>query len=147
MLVEELQFGLNILSNSESRMKKVLLIVSIIILAIIIIGSIAFNSINRNLRSLEDIKISTIDFASLQDGIYPGAYAVFPVKVKVEVIIKNQKIENIKLLKHVTGNGKAAEDILKTIVEKQTIDVDVIAGATYSSRVIQKAIETAFLKK
>ena len=88
-----------------------------------------------------------IDLASLEDGVYPGSYAAFPVKVKLEVILKNHLIEDIKILEHVNGKGKPAEDIVKAMIEKQTIDVDVIAGATYSSRVIQKAIEVALLKK
>ena len=128
-------------------MKKILVIISIIILSIIIIGSIAYNRINKNLQTLEDIKVSTIDLGSLEDGVYQGSYAVFPVKVKVEVDIKDHKIENIKIIEHDNGKGKAAEEIVNTIIEKQIIDVDVIAGATYSSRVIQKAIEAALLKK
>ena len=128
-------------------MKKILIIICIIILSIIIIGSIAYNKINKNLQSLEDIKVSTIDLGLLDDGVYQGSYAVFPVKVKVEVDIKDHKIENIKIIEHDNGKGKAAEEIIETIKERQTIDVDIIAGATYSSRVIQKAIEVALLKK
>ena len=128
-------------------MKKVLIILGIIILVIIVLGSIAFNRINKNLQSLEENRISMIDLASLEDGVYLGSYAAFPVKVKVEVLLKDHKIEDIKILEHVNGKGKPAEDIVKSIIEKQTIDVDVIAGASYSSRVIQKAIEEALLKK
>jgi uncharacterized protein with FMN-binding domain len=128
-------------------MKKILIIICIIILSTIIIGSIAYNKINKNLQSLEDIKVSTIDLGLLDDGVYQGSYAVFPVKVKVEVDIKDHKIENIKIIEHDNGKGKAAEEIIETIKERQTIDVDIIAGATYSSRVIQKAIEVALLKK
>jgi len=128
-------------------MKKILLILSIIILTIIIAGSIAFNRMNKKLQSLVDIKVRTIDLNFIEDGTYHGTYTVFPVKVVLEVIIKNKKIEDIKIIEHVNGKGKAAENILKHIIEEQMIDVDVIAGATYSSRVIQKAIENALLKK
>ena len=128
-------------------MKKILLILSIIILTIIIAGSIAFNRMNKKLQSLVDIKVNTIDLNIIEDGTYRGTYVVFPVKVLLEVIIKNHKIKDIRIIEHVNGKGKAAEEILKHIIEEQTIDVDVIAGATYSSRVIQKAIENALLKK
>ena len=127
-------------------MKKIFIIFSIIIISILIISSIAYNRINRNLKTLESITVITIDLNSLEEGTYQGSYAVFPVKVKVEVDIKDHKIENIKILEHDNGKGKAAEEIIKTIIEKQTLDVDVVAGATYSSRVIQKAIEAALLK-
>jgi uncharacterized protein with FMN-binding domain len=128
-------------------MKKIFIIISIIILTTIIAGGFVFNRVNKNLQSLNDIKVRTIDLNIIEDGTYHGTYAVFPVKVQLEVIIKNHKIEDIKIIEHVNGKGKAAGDILKRIIEEQTIDVDVIAGATYSSRVIQKAIENALLKK
>lgn len=110
-------------------MKKVLIILSIIILVIIILGSIAFNKINKNLQSLEQNRISMIDLTSLEDGVYVGAYCAFPVKVKVEVLLKEHRIEDIKILEHVNGKGKPAEEIVKAMIEKQSIDVDVIAGA------------------
>ena len=99
-------------------MKKILVIISIIILCIIIIGSIAFNKMNKNLQALENIKVSAIDLNSLEDGTYQGSYAVFPVKVKVEVAIKEKRIETIKILEHDNGKGKAAEEIVNTIIEK-----------------------------
>jgi uncharacterized protein with FMN-binding domain len=46
-------------------------------------------------------------------------------------------------LKHVNGKGTAAESIPETVVEKQTLQVDSVSGATYSSKVILLAIETA----
>ena len=128
-------------------MKKIFILLSIIILTIFIAGSIAFNKINRNLQSLDDTKVKTIDLNFIDDGTYYGTYAVFPVKVQLDVVIKKQKINDIRIIKHVNGKGQAAEDILKHIIEEQTIDVDIIAGATYSSRVIQKAVENALLKK
>ncbi len=49
----------------------------------------------------------------------------------------------IELLKHTHGQGGAAEAIPGKVIEAQTLQVDTISSATYSSKVILKAIEQA----
>ena len=48
-------------------------------------------------------------------------------------------------MEHVNGQGSGAERIPATVVEKQTLQIDMVSGATYSSKVILKAIENALL--
>ena len=42
--------------------------------------------------------------------------------------------------------GNKAETIVDDVVDKQTLDVDTVSGATVSSKVILKSIENALLK-
>jgi uncharacterized protein with FMN-binding domain len=77
------------------------------------------------------------------DGVYSGSYKVFPVVAEVKVTVKNHKISNIELVKHENGKGSSAEILPGKVVEAQSLDVDIISGATYSSKVILKAIENA----
>jgi uncharacterized protein with FMN-binding domain len=49
-------------------------------------------------------------------------------------------------VKHVNGQGKPAEVITEKVIETQSLQVDVVSGATYSSKVILKAIENALAK-
>jgi len=81
--------------------------------------------------------------SSAQNGTYPGSYKVFPIAVKVNVTVRDHKISSIVILEHKNGQGTPAEAILNKVVETQTLKVDVISGATYSSVVILKAIENA----
>jgi uncharacterized protein with FMN-binding domain len=69
-----------------------------------------------------------------------------PVSARVEITVHDGKITDIKLLEHNNGQGKPAEAIIGQVLENQTLEVDVIAGATYSSKVILKAIEDALDK-
>jgi uncharacterized protein with FMN-binding domain len=55
----------------------------------------------------------------------------------------NHKIEYIELVKHKNGRGGPAEIIPIKVVEAQSLDVDIVSGATSSSKVILKAIENA----
>jgi uncharacterized protein with FMN-binding domain len=99
--------------------------------------------LEANLNKLADLPVSDIDFTRIKDGIYHGNYSTFPVSAEVSVTVKDHKITGIELVKHVNGQGKAAEVITEKVTKAQTLDVDIVSGATYSSKVILKAIENA----
>ncbi|NCC85175.1 MAG: FMN-binding protein [Clostridia bacterium] len=46
-------------------------------------------------------------------------------------------------MKHVNGMGQAAEALPSQVVEAQTLQVDLVSGASFSSKVILLAIEDA----
>jgi uncharacterized protein with FMN-binding domain len=97
----------------------------------------------RNLEKLANAAIRDIDITALADGIYTGGYSMFPVSAEVRVTVKGQRITGIELLEHNNGRGAPAEVIPSCVVEAQSLDVDAVSGATYSSKVILKAIENA----
>ena len=131
------------------KIKKRYLVLTIIIVIIIALG-FGINSLIKRLEAgfeeLSNLEISEIDLSMVEDGTYVGEYQVFPINVKVEVVVKNHQITEIILIKHDSGKGKPAEEIIDKVVEKQSTNVDYIAGATYSSKVILKAIEIAINK-
>ena len=81
----------------------------------------------------------------IADGVYKGSYQSWPNKAIIEIIIKENKIVDINLVKHRRSwIGKKAELIIPArIIETQSTDVDVVSGATNSSRVIMNAVEKA----
>jgi len=86
------------------------------------------------------------DLTQIADGTYRGNYDLSgtPVKVTLDVIIQNSKITKIEMVKHFCSPfGKKAEKITDRIIERQSLDVDVISGATGSSKAILKAVENA----
>ncbi|HYF83662.1 MAG TPA: FMN-binding protein [Clostridia bacterium] len=126
------------------KRKKIIILSILIVLIgfiIAIIGTKAY--IEAKLERLADQSISNVDLSNAKDGIYIGSYKAFPVAAEVEVTINNHRIKEIGLKKHNNGQGSAAEIIPGKVVEAQTLEVDIVAGATYSSKVILKAIEDA----
>lgn len=121
------------------------------ILVVVIIGAYFgvrsiksyIETIESNLDKLTDSSISNVDISKVADGIYTGSYEVFPIIAEVKVIVKNHEIQGIELVKHKSGRGAPAEIIPSKVVEAQTLEVDVVSGATFSSKVILKAIENA----
>lgn len=85
--------------------------------------------------------------ARLNDGIYQGYFKGGPNTALVEITIKNQEITDLVILNHDNLRGKKAEEpIVKAILEKQSPDVDAVAGATNSSHVIINAVQEAVNK-
>lgn len=128
------------MKRKERFVLAVILVVALI--AALSIRGILSNS-QANLSQLADEKLEDISLTRLADGDYFGSYKAFPISVKVKVTVKNHSISDIELLKHFNGQGSAAEVIPGKVVEAQSLNVDTVAGATYSSKVILKAIEDA----
>lgn len=130
-----------------SFMKRVIIIIVLIITVISISSLIAINSIENSLKQLSTARVDSIDLSILENGEYKGSYSSFPISVEVTVNVQDHKINTIVLNKHVNGQGQQADEILNLVVEKNSIEVDVISGATYSSKAILSAISNALNNK
>jgi len=117
--------------------------VILILIGVSVFGYLSWNSKN----DLKYLTISTIDFTQLNDGVYSGSYTLFPVSVSVTVSVSDHCVNAINITKHFNGRGKPAEVIIDRILADQTLQVDTITNATYSSNVILKAVEQALIKK
>jgi len=107
---------------------------------------IAALCISCSTSHIKDIQASIPDMSGKPDGVYRGNYSLSgtPISVTVDVTISNQNITEVKIIKHrCSPIGKKAEKITERIIEKQSLDVDVVSGATGSSKAILKAVENA----
>ena len=127
------------------KKKSLILFISILVLIVgfVFVVKGVIGSIDTNLKQLTNLPIADIDLFQTEDGTYVGSYNVFPVLAEVEVTVLNQTIIAIDLIKHRHGQGAPAEIITGKVIEAQSLEVDVTSGATYSSKVILKAIEEA----
>ena len=80
---------------------------------------------------------------SMANGTYTGQYDNGIVGAKVEVDIQDGVITDIRIIEHRQGMGKPGEAVVQAVQESQNLDVDAVAGATFSSLTILKAIENA----
>lgn len=126
------------------KKKRTIIITVLVVIVVVIFAAVGLKSyIESNLEQLADEKIANIDLSNIEDGIYSGSYKVFPVAAEVKVTVSNHMITKIELVKHQNGQGSSAETIPDKVVEAQTLEIDIVTGATYSSKVILKAIENA----
>ena len=89
------------------------------------------------------IEIVTPDVSLIYDGVYNGFFDAVLVSAKVGVTVKDHVITEIVINEHKNDRGKDAEVITEDVIARQSLEVDVISGATNSSKVILKAIEIA----
>lgn len=128
------------------KKKKVFLSFIFIVVVLFIIILFSINNIQRSLSKLDELTIENINLSNAKDGTYNGSYEVFPVSAEVNVTIKNKKIVNVELLKHNNGKGESAEILTEKVVDNQSLEVNIVSGATYSSKIILKSIENALNK-
>lgn len=118
-------------------------IIILVALVVVIATFTVMGKIRSNLGQLPELAISNVDLSVIEDGIYSGSYNAFPISAEVKVTVNNHKIIGIELVKHNNSKGAPAEIIPDNVVKAQDLDVDVVTSATYSSKVILKAIENA----
>jgi uncharacterized protein with FMN-binding domain len=87
-----------------------------------------------------------IDMNLVADGTYYGEADAGLVLVKVGVTVKGHSIKNIYIIEHKNGRGKKAESITQSMIAKNSYDVDVVSGATLSSKAIKSAVSKALKK-
>jgi uncharacterized protein with FMN-binding domain len=109
------------------------------LLALLAIALLSSCMTNKN----KGIVIGSPDLSLVADGSWKGSYSQGPIKVEVEVVMAAHRIESVRILKHRTMKGKPAEAIVDSVVAAQSLQVDVVSGATASSKCILKAIEVA----
>lgn len=81
-----------------------------------------------------------------KDGTYTGEAQGFGGPISMEVIVESGVITEVNILSADNEDGaylEMAKDIIPTILEEQTWDVDTISGATFSSTGIKEAVEQA----
>ena len=125
------------------KRNKIMIAVFLVILVAFIATAVIRTNLEKNLEKLAGITLVNVDLAMIEDGVYTGSYSSFPVAADVKVTVKNHRITGIDLVKHSNGQGAAAEVLPQKVVEAQSLSVDTVSGATYSSKVILKAIEAA----
>ena len=128
------------------RRYKVLIIIFIFLVGVGIAFKLIIDSMEKNLEELMAIQIEDIDLLNVSDGTYEGAYKTTPIEVHVSVTVVNHVITEIDITKHITGQGESAEVIIEDVFIEQSLEVDLVSGATYSSKVILLAIFDALDK-
>jgi uncharacterized protein with FMN-binding domain len=89
------------------------------------------------------IVIKNPELSAVRDGAYEGQAQVGPVKARVRIEVASGRILSFTILEHKTMLGRNAESLGLRVVEKQTLELDSVSGATASSKALLKAAENA----
>ena len=125
------------------RKKAFLIAISMFLIIGLFAGGLYLKSIGDYKAKVNALPFDEIDLTKVEDGVYEGQCDTGVVRARVQVTVRDHRLESIELLEHENGRGTPAEAILGQMVQEQTTAVDAVSGATCSSKVIRKAVENA----
>ena len=93
----------------------------------------------------EEKKTAAKGSFDLEDGVYKGTGTGYAGDITVSVLIKDKQIVSIDILSSSDDAAffSRAKAVIDKIIEGQTLDVDTVSGATFSSRGIISAVKNA----
>ncbi len=132
----------------------IVILVIIGVIGIALLGGIMGTEPGR--REIRNLTINDINFKNLRDGTYVGEYKGKKDSfrnTRVEVTVSSGRVTGIKVLKgalnkegkpaEINSKGSTVEDLFEKVIETQSLQVDVISGATLTSKTHVKAVENA----
>ena len=118
-------------------MARRIMIILVVVILLVVCVKVGADFLTK--RTLKKVKINEVPISQVAQ--------IKPVSAKVNVQVENGKITDIEIKDHMTGLGKNGEKIIDQIINKQSLDVDAISGATQSSVTITKAVENALTQE
>ncbi|MBI9036156.1 MAG: FMN-binding protein [Bacteroidales bacterium] len=107
-------------------------------------------SLSTEHEEARNVEISNINFIKLDNGSYLGVYEGGMYKWrknKVQVMVTEGKVSEIILLSSEENRPpEFTMELFNRVIEKQSLQVDVISGATLTSNAFLKSIENALIK-
>ena len=143
------------MAGKKRRGLKVFFIVLGCILGVIVIGAgIAFAVFEPGRREAANLVVENVDFDRLRDGVYAGEYVGTKDHLrdtKVVVTVAGGQVEKIDVTGGVLAQkqeqeirgGQTLQSLFDRVIEKQSLQVDAISGATITCKTHLKAVENA----
>ncbi|MBW6458852.1 MAG: FMN-binding protein [FCB group bacterium] len=102
---------------------------------------------NNEIEKVRSMEINAVDLSRVADGNYRGDFTYGDFTYVVEVVVRSNRIEAIEILENRDSKySKMAEAVAEKVMDRQQNNVDVITGATTTSKAFLKAIENALKK-
>ena len=126
-------------------MNKTMKTVIKILVVIIIIILLVFFYLTRGLQEGQGIEVNNLDLSYLEDdGFYTGSFEFGRWSNEAKVTLENNKIIDIEFTDDVAfSKDEVREEIIKRIINQQKLPVDVVSGATVTSKAYMKSVEDA----
>ena len=91
-----------------------------------------------------NVAIAGADMSKVPDGVHTGSYKSSRWSNTVAVTVAGHRIQRIDVVDDVVfKDPKVTTGIIGSVIERQTTKVDVISGATITSKAYLKSIENA----
>lgn len=121
--------------------KKIVIIIGCFLVILFVAGLLITSGLSEGMK----VQLTGIDLSEVEDGSYKGEYNFKRWSNSVTVEVKDNKIISISIDKDVFGADVTAcsDEIIAKVIKEQNTTVDVVTGATVTSKAYLKAIENA----
>jgi uncharacterized protein with FMN-binding domain len=142
------------MKKRKGKLKMWIAIVVLGVIGAVLLGGILITGPARN--EIKNLTIADLNFKTLRDGTYVGNYAGskdHSRDAEVQVTVSSGKVTDIRILKgaldeqgkpaKISAMGVTIENLFSDVIDTQSLQVDVVSGATLTSKAHLKALESA----
>ncbi|MDD4080748.1 MAG: FMN-binding protein [Eubacteriales bacterium] len=128
----------------------------IVLGALAVMAAIIYFAMAPGMREAMNLTMANIDFSNLKDGTWTGEYKGTKDSIrncKVEATVQDGRVTAVRVLEGPLAKpgGETVKirdtytigDLFGRVIQGQTLQVDVISGATITSKTHLKAVENA----
>ncbi|QVK19246.1 FMN-binding protein [Mycoplasmatota bacterium] len=125
-------------------LKKIIITLSIIFGIFVLVVAGGFIYLLHGNKEVLNLEINPIVLDNIEDGTYKGEFNGYRWSNKIEVIIENHKIIEIRIIDDMTfKRDEVSNELFDQVIEEQSLEVDGVSEATISCNAYLKAIEDA----
>jgi uncharacterized protein with FMN-binding domain len=132
--------ALPLFRENEVHMK----IVRNILIGLVVVIALGFFFGTIGMGDIKKMSVGNVDLSAVNDGVYTGKFSKARWKYAFEVTVKDHRITAINTGANVkSGFEKIVNGAVDAIIKKQSLDIDVVSGASIDTKAIRKAVENA----
>jgi uncharacterized protein with FMN-binding domain len=126
------------------------IIALVVIIGLGLAGWIGWSALMKEHREAKSLPLNAVDFSKLKDGTYHGTYEGGMYKWRAnecDVKVSSGKVADIQMTasKDPGAKNTNTQMLYDRVIKAQSLQVDAISGATYTSKAYLQAVENALI--
>jgi len=119
-----------------------------IVIVLVIISGIAVMFMTKGMGAVKKVELKELNLSGIPDGTYEGHFDGARWTNTLKVTVADEKITAITIISPPSYvEDDFSNKLINSVLAKQSLDIDVVSGATVTTKAMLKAIENALSGK
>lgn len=119
-----------------------------IVIVLVIVSGVAVIFLTKGMGAVKKVELKELNLSGIPDGTYKGHFDGARWTNTLEVTVTDENITEIKIISPPSYvEDDFSNKLINTVRAKQSLDIDVVSGATVTTKAMLKAIENALSGK